>query len=140
MAEDPTITLQDIEDFFYTQKIVGGTNGQNTEAASVFTPIPNPAETGGEYAGGYIPTSKAADFDALTSGYFTISDIGADALKSLGITSILEEYGQLTSAADGTFWQIIVTNIHETHEESYSLHNTISDNVAVFSTGAKPLP
>lgn len=133
------ITLQDVEDFFYTKKIVGGANGQNAEAKSVFEPIPNPAQTGGEYAGGYIPTSKAADFDVLTSGYFTINDVGAEALKSLGITSILEEYGVGTSAIDGTFWQIIVTNINETHEESYSLHNTIADNVAVFSTGAKPI-
>lgn len=133
------ITLKDVEDFFYTKKLVNDATGQNAEAKSVFTPIPNPAETDGEYAGGYIHTSKAADFEALTSGYFTISDIGAEALKQLGITSILEGYGDSTSAGDGTFWQIIVTDINEIHEESYSLHNTISDNVAVFSTGAKPI-
>lgn len=133
------ITLKDIQDFFYTQKTVGDVNGKNAGAKSVFTPIPNPAETGGEYEGGYIPTSKAAEFDALTSGYFTIHDVGSEALNSLGITSILEEYGVHSSATDGTFWQIIVTDIHETHEESYSLHNTIADNAAVFATGAKPI-
>lgn len=132
------ITLKDVQDFFYTKKVVPGANGSNAEAKSVFEPIPNPGDTL-EYGGGYIPTSKAADFTALTSGYFTINDVGAEALKSLGITSILEEYGASTSAIDGAFWQIIVTNINEIHEESYSLHNTIADNVAVFSTGAKPV-
>lgn len=133
------ITVKEVQDFFYAKNIVGGTNGQNAEAKSVFTPIPNPKETGGEYEGGYISTSKAVDFDELTSGYFTINDVGSDALKSLGISSILEEYGESTSAIDGTFWQIIVTDIHESHEECYSLHNTIADNVAVFATGAKPI-
>lgn len=139
MAEEFSITAQQIQDFFYTEKITGSANGQNAKAYSVFTPIPNPAKTNGEYEGGFIPTSKAVEFDALTSGYFTINDIGAAALKSLGITSILEEYGKSTSAIDGTFWQIIVTEIQETHEESYSLHNTVADNVAVFATGAKPI-
>ncbi len=117
--------LKDIEEFFYTRKVVPGSNGQNPEMDSVFEL-------------GYIPTSKAADFTAVTSGYFTINDIGADAISKLGFNKFLPQ-SEANRKADGTFWQIIVTHLNEEHEETFSLHNTVSDNIAVFATGAKPV-
>lgn len=125
MADESPITAKQIEDFFYTKKAVPGSPGQNPDADSVFEL-------------GYIPTSKAADFNAITTGYFTINDIGSEALAQLGLNSFLPQ-GEIKQQADGTFWQIIVTHLHETHEEAYALHNTVSDNIVVFSTGAKPI-
>lgn len=117
--------LKDIEEFFYTRKAVPGSTGQNPDADSVFEL-------------GYIPTSKAADFTAVTSGYFTINDIGSEAISKLGLNKFLPQ-NEADRQADGTFWQIIVTHLNEEHEETFSLHNTVSDNIAVFATGAKPI-
>lgn len=119
------LDLKDIEEFFYTKKAVPGSAGQNPESDSVFEL-------------GYIPTSKAADFTAVTSGYFTINDIGAEAISKMGFNQFLPQ-SEASKAADGTFWQIIVTHLNEEHEETFSLHNTVSDNIAVFATGAKPV-
>jgi hypothetical protein len=71
----------------------------------------------------YIPTSKARDFSVLTSGYFTIYDTAVPS----------------TSKESKAFWRIIVNVISELHEEKYSMHNTLSDSVSIFSTGAKPI-
>ena len=81
----------------------------------------------------YIPTSKAADFTVLTSGYFSISDTS---VPSISATSSADTDGGIGSE---TFWEIIVTDLVEEHEEKFSLHNTISDAVVIFSTGARPI-
>lgn len=125
MADDSPVTTQQIRDFFYAEKVTPGRTGENPDAYSVFDLE-------------YIPTSKAADFNALTSGYFTINDFGQDAVKKLGFNAFADRKSS-TGEADGTFWQIIVTHLSEEHEETYALHNTIADNVAVFSTGARPV-
>lgn len=76
----------------------------------------------------YIPTSKAAVYTLLTSGYFTVDDFGLPAIA----------FGGSQDAGD-VFWQIIVTNLSELHEEKYALHNPISDSVAIYAAGAKPI-
>lgn len=122
--EEPTITTQQIYDFFYVPNKSPEKNGVNLEQKSVFDL-------------GYIPTSKAADFTLFSSGYFAVNDIGAEALNKLGLTILGGD--DSPTKADGNFWQMIVTHINEEHEEAYALHNTISDNVVVFATGAKPI-
>ncbi len=72
----------------------------------------------------YIPTSKAADFTVLTSGYFSISDTAVH---------------DTNESNSDTFWEIIVTDLAEEHEEKFALHNTISDSIVIFSTGARPI-
>lgn len=73
---------------------------------------------------GYVPSSKDLDFDIRSSGYFSLS----------------EKTGAALSFDDEeSFWKIIVISIAEVHEESFSLHNTLSDSMQVFSTGAKPV-
>lgn len=117
------VSLQDVVDFFHTGKADGSVQIGNTEADSVFDLE-------------YIPTSKDLDYTVLTSGYFTVNDMGQPAVESQ--TQASDPFS-LNNGSDGTFWQIIVTAMNETHEENFALHNTIGDNIAVFAAGAKPI-
>ena len=47
-----------------------------------------------------------------------------------------ENSGGVTAAH---FWQIIITGITEGHSEKSLVHNTLSENVSVFSAGAMPV-
>ena len=96
----------------------------------------------------YIPTSKAAKYDVMRSGYFVIGESSATTKTSndASSTSLIQKAkSAVLSSADvanyiaGSFWQMVIYSIAEIHEEKYSLHNTISDSVSLFSTGAKPI-
>lgn len=110
-------TMQVVKDFFHVNP---------GETRRVQTPKESDNES--VFDLGYIPTSKAIDYSLLTSGYFTVDDFGLPAIAFGG-----------TEDAGDIFWQIIVTGLSELHEEKYALHNTISDSVAIFAAGAKPI-
>ena len=99
---------------------------------SVFAyPVQTTSGTSSAY---YIPTSKAADYTVVTSGYFTVdtTQLPTAARKSYASTAQAQANPQ-------PFWQILVTTFSELHEEKYSLHSTIADSVSIFACGAKPI-
>jgi len=107
----------------------------------------------------YIPTSKAVDYTAVTSGYFTIEESSTvtnvttntittnpDPMNSTEtaesvapVTKTQQTATTSTKTEKSTFWHIIVTVLAEVHEEKFSMHNTLADSVSIFSTGAKPV-
>jgi len=74
---------------------------------------------------GYIPTSKAVDYESLEACYFTLIDA--------------PEFPTVEATSTDYFWKLIVTNLVEGHGETLSMHNTLSDSIGVFATGAKPV-
>ena len=115
----------------------------------------------------YIPTSKAGVYTAVTSGYFTLDktvspfaaadddpkqqlrklgELDADgSLISKSMSPKPDAYAKAKSVFEVSapqrqpYWKIIVTILSEVHEENFSMHNTLSDSVSVFATGAKPI-
>lgn len=95
----------------------------------------------------YQPRTKSASLTVAQSGYFlTDGDMASDGVFKSFLSDETDNYRSsmvpATSHGSNTnpvFWQIIVETLSETHEEKYSLHNTLSDSVAVFATGAKPI-
>ena len=81
----------------------------------------------------YVPTSKAADYTVLTSGYFTIDEGGSSNPNTSDAMS------KSSNSSSANFWQMIIASLTEEHSEGYSLHNTLSDSVVVYATGARPI-
>lgn len=119
-----------------------GTSATTTSAAS--------SVSGGNtmhsvFSLGYIPTSKDRDFTVQTSGFFTLGEVSADTRKTGGLASALggvSAAGVVDTAgkdanSPGLFWPCIITDISESHDEGISLHNTLSDSIVMFATGAK---
>lgn len=93
------------------------------------------------FARGYIHTSKAANYTAQSTGYFCLGDAAAaNAGKSTRKAIFSATASQAASPApDGAFWQIIIQEIAEAFSETASLHNTLSDSISLFTTGAAPI-
>ena len=84
--------------------------------------VENTATTESVFDLGYIPSSKNLMFGDAHACYFTLAD----------------RYNIITVEAPVTdyFWRMIVMNIVEGHSEKHATHNTLSDSVGVFATGA----
>lgn len=91
------------------------------ERTSVFVPD---EKVGAEY----VKTAWATDDGLYDTGYFAIGDRN----------SILGD-DVLSADEGGRFWRMIIADMSETHKEKYSHHNTLSDSVSVFATGAAPI-
>lgn len=88
-------------------------NTSSTQASSTLTSV---------FDIGYIPSSWNVEFEGKfrERAYFKFSSSDG-------------------AAESSTFWEMIIERYSEAHQEKYSLHNTLSDNIEVFSTGAEPI-
>ena len=107
----------DIQDF-YNDVYGYNTNDQGTSLANTIS----------VFEAGYISSSKDASLSKAQTGYF-----------SLGSSSAASGLTGSNDAAAANFWQIIITGITEGHSEKSLVHNTLSENVSVFSAGAMPV-
>lgn len=107
----------DIQDF-YNDVYGYNTNDQGTSLANTIS----------VFEAGYISSSKNASLSKAQTGYF-----------SLGPSSAASGLTGSNDAAAANFWQIIITGITEGHSEKSLVHNTLSENVSVFSAGAMPV-
>lgn len=107
----------DIQDF-YNDVYGYNTNDQGTSLANTIS----------VFEAGYISSSKDASLSKAQTGYF-----------SLGASSAASGLTGSNDAAAANFWQIIITGITEGHSEKSLVHNTLSENVSVFSAGAMPV-
>ena len=82
----------------------------------------------------YIPTSACAAYDFTGKSYFSVPATTLEGMREAGAPE-----GVVGGIASSNFWQLIIERYSEQHSEDYSLHNTLSDSVAVFSCGAAPV-
>lgn len=81
---------------------------------------------------GYVPTSPCAAFEFTAKAGFSVPGETLAGMAESGL-SLPED---LTADA---FWEMIIERYSERHTEQYSLHNTLSDSVAVFACGPAPV-
>lgn len=111
----------------------------------------NPNKITSVFDTGYIATSKARDFTNATTGIFRliknpdkskgVKFRKVPVMKNETIVYELEriEENKDTRGLVDPYWRIAITQLEETHEENYKLHNTVSDNVVIYAMGAKPI-
>ena len=85
---------------------------------------------------GYISTRNDASLTKAQAGYFSLGPSSAVSTLFGSNDAASENSGGVTAA---NFWQIIITGLTEGHSEKSLVHNTLSENVSVFSAGAMPV-
>lgn len=115
----------DIQDF-YNDVYGYNANDQGTSLANTIS----------VFEAGYISSSKDASLTKAQTGYFSLG-------PSSAVSGLFDSNGEApensVSVAAANFWQIIITGITEGHAEKSLVHNTLSENVSVFSVGAMPV-
>lgn len=111
---------------FYNDVYGFNTNDQGTSLANTIS----------VFEAGYISSSKDASLTKAQAGYFSLGPSSAVSTLFGSNDAASENSGGVTAA---NFWQIIITGITEGHSEKSLVHNTLSENVSVFSAGAMPV-
>lgn len=111
---------------FYNDVYGFNTNDQGTSLANTIS----------VFEAGYISSSKDASLTKAQAGYFSLGPSSAVSTLFGSNDPASENSGGVTAA---NFWQIIITGITEGHSEKSLVHNTLSENVSVFSAGAMPV-
>lgn len=83
---------------------------------------------------GYLLDPKLEDTGSARMAFLAVSNDSADSLKSLGFSD-----STANDIATNGFWHMVVQNIAEIHMDAFSLANTLSDTITIFSTGAVPV-
>lgn len=83
---------------------------------------------------GYLLDPKLEDTGNARMAFLAVSNDSADAIKALGFSDAIAN-----DIATNGFWHIVVHSVSETHIDAFSLANTLSDTVTIFSTGAVPV-
>lgn len=96
-------------------------NGEAIKVQSVFTK-------------GALLYPKLDDTANARTAFLAVSNDSASTLKSMGFSD-----QTANDIATNGFWKIIVQSVSETHMDSFSLANTLSDTISIFSTGATPV-
>lgn len=111
---------------FYNDVYGFNTNDQGTSLANTIS----------VFEAGYISSSKDASLTKAQAGYFSLGPSSAVSTLFGSNDAASENSGGVTAA---NFWQIIITGLTEGHSEKSLVHNTLSENVSVFSAGAMPV-
>lgn len=111
---------------FYNDVYGFNTNDQGTSLANTIS----------VFEAGYISSSKDASLTKAQAGYFSLGPSSAVSTLFGSNDAASENSGGVTAA---NFWQIIITGITEGHSEKSLVHNTLSENVSVFSAGTMPV-
>lgn len=87
------------------------------------------------FSTGYIPESvKLAESDGSRTGFLYVAGDSVDILQQLGFSA-----PEAADFVENGFWRFVITGLSEDHDEGHVLHNTLSDTVTLFSTGAVPI-
>lgn len=83
---------------------------------------------------GYTAEPKLDDTGNARMAFLAVSNDSADSLTALGFSS-----ETANDIATNGFWHMVIQSITETHIDAFSLANTLSDTISIFSTGALPV-
>lgn len=84
---------------------------------------------------GYLDVPKSSIYEFKEKAFFRLNKPGALSLSSGDDLKLVDKN---VFRREG-FWQIIITSVSEEHGERYSVQNTLSNSVSVFSLGATPI-
>ena len=83
---------------------------------------------------GHTSNTKTVESTQSRTAFLMVAGDSVDSLKTLGFSR-----KSAMDLAENGFWRYVVTDINESHDEGMVLHNTLSDTVTLFATGAIPI-
>ena len=80
------------------------------------------------------PDTKFVEKETAKHAFLLVAEDAAGTLQDMGFSS-----AESSDIAQNGFWHLDIHQITESHTDSFSLNNTLSDTVFIFATGAIPV-